>query len=455
MLYKDACNIKSNQKNLGTIKSSNLCTEIIEYSDDKETAVCNLASIGLSKFVENPQIDHPNCRPNMITVYTKDGCQYCKLAKNILKKNNLEYIEINIKEEKKEEFKKGFIKSYGKEIKTFPAIIMDLEYIGGYTELSEILRPQFNYSKLHHVTEVITENLNKVININFYPTEKTSNSNFKHRPIGLGVQGLADVFMLMDLPFDSPKAREINEKIFETIYHAAIQKSSELAEKQGAYSTFKDSPASYGNLSFDLWNYKPKYGMFQWDLLKERVKQFGLRNSLLVAPMPTASTSQILGNNECFEPFTSNIYVRRTNAGEFVMANKYLLRELCELDMWTEQNKNTIIRDNGSVQNMDIPKHLKEKYKIVWEMPMKTIIDMAADRAPFIDQSMSMNLWLKDPTYDKLTAMHFYSHKRGLKTGMYYLRTKAKAAPQQFTIDPSKTTETQNEEEGICETCSA
>ena len=455
MLYKDACNSKSNQKNLGTIKSSNLCTEIIEYSDDKETAVCNLASIGLSKFVENVQIDNPRGRPNMVTVYSKDGCQYCQLAKNILKKNKLEYLEINIKEERKEKFKDSFIKSYGHEVKTFPAIVIDEEYIGGYKELADILRPTFNYSKLHYVTEVITENLNKVININFYPTEKTSNSNLKHRPIGLGVQGLADVFMMMDLPFDSPMAREINEKIFETIYHAAIQKSCELAEKQDAYSSFNGSPASFGKLSFDLWNYTPKTGMFEWDLLKERVKQFGLKNSLLVAPMPTASTSQILGNNECFEPFTSNIYVRRTNAGEFVMANKYLLRELCELGMWTEENKNTIIRDNGSVQNMDIPKHLKEKYKIVWEMPMKTIIDMAADRAPFIDQSMSMNLWMKDPTYDKLTAMHFYSHKKGLKTGMYYLRTKAKAAPQQFTIDPSKTTETNDEDEGICETCSA
>jgi ribonucleoside-diphosphate reductase alpha subunit len=454
MLYKDACNIKSNQKNLGTIKSSNLCTEIIEYSDDKETAVCNLASINLSIFVEPPLIDNVRARLNKITLYTKDGCSYCKLAKQLLKKNNLEYHEINIKEDNKETFKAGFKTTYKTEIKTFPAIIMDDEFIGGFNELLEILRPVFNYKKLHYVTGVITENLNKVININYYPTEKTSNSNLKHRPIGLGVQGLADAFMLMDLPFDSPKSREINEKIFETIYFAAVQKSCELAEKQDKYSSFDGSPASEGILSFDLWNYKPKYNMYRWDLLKERVKQFGLKNSLLVAPMPTASTSQILGNNECFEPYTSNIYVRRTNAGEFVMANKHLLKELCDLGMWTEENKNNIIKNNGSVQDMDIPKHLKEKYKIVWEMPMKSIIDMAADRAPFIDQSMSMNLWMKNPTYDKLTAMHFYSHSKKLKTGMYYLRTKAKAAPQQFTIDPSKTTEN-TEEDGVCETCSA
>ena len=307
---------------------------------------------------------------------------------------------------------------------------------------------------MHHVTKIVTENLNRVININYYPTDKTSESNFKHRPIGLGVQGLADVFALMDMGFDSEEAKEINENIFETIYHAAIEKSCELAEKLGPYSTFKGSPASKGKLSFDLWGYTPKSDMYNWDQLRASVELYGLRNSLLVAPMPTASTSQILGNNECFEPFTSNIYVRRTNAGEFVLANKHLLRELCELEMWTEENKNSIIKNNGSVQNMDIPKHLKDKYKIIWEIPMKSIIEMAADRAPFIDQSMSMNLWMQNPTYKKLTAMHFYSHSKGLKTGMYYLRTKAKAAPQQFTIDPTENKTNEEEEEG-CLTCSA
>ena len=451
MLYKDACNQKSNQKNLGTIKSSNLCTEIVEYSDSNESAVCNLASIALSKFVQPCQISNADL-PNIV-IYTKVGCSYCTLAKHLLKKNDLAYEEIMVNEYEKGEINNEMHRKFGVNIKTFPFILSDNKLIGGYTELLKLLRPTFSYVKLHHITKIITENLNRVININYYPTEKTSESNFKHRPIGLGVQGLADVYALMDMGFDSIEAREINENIFETIYHAAIEKSCELAEKQGAYSTFKGSPASKGKLSFDLWGYTPKSKMYDWEQLRTSVKLYGLRNSLLVAPMPTASTSQILGNNECFEPFTSNIYVRRTNAGEFVLANKHLLRELCELDMWTEENKNNIIKNNGSVQNMDIPKHLKDKYKIVWEIPMKSIIEMAADRAPFIDQSMSMNLWMQNPTYKKLTAMHFYSHSKGLKTGMYYLRTKAKAAPQQFTIDPTENKT--NDEEEECLTCSA
>ena len=451
MLYKDACNKKSNQKNLGTIKSSNLCTEIVEYSDSNETAVCNLASIALSKFVEPSRVSDKDL-PNIV-LYTKVGCSYCILAKHLLKKNNLSYEEILVEESKKGEIKDDIEDKFGIDIKTFPIILSNDKFIGGYTDLLNILRPTFNYVNLHHVTKIVTENLNRVININYYPTDKTSESNFKHRPIGLGVQGLADVFALMDMGFDSEQAKKINENIFETIYHAAIEKSCELAEKLGPYSTFKGSPASEGKLSFDLWGYTPKSDMYNWDQLRASVELYGLRNSLLVAPMPTASTSQILGNNECFEPFTSNIYVRRTNAGEFVLANKHLLRELCELDMWTEENKNSIIKNNGSVQNMDIPKHLKNKYKIVWEIPMKSIIEMAADRAPFIDQSMSMNLWMQNPTYKKLTAMHFYSHSKGLKTGMYYLRTKAKAAPQQFTIDPTEN-KTNEEEEG-CLTCSA
>ena len=458
MLYKDACNKKSNQKNIGTIKSSNLCTEIVEFSDDTETAVCNLASINLSIFVEPQTLENGCCihlfDKQMTTIYSKDGCSYCLMAKQLLKKNNIEFHEINIKDENKEEFKQGFETSHGIKLKTFPAIVVNNKYMGGFKELSDILRPVFNYKKLHDVTKTVTENLNRVIDINYYPTEKTQKSNSKHRPIGLGVQGLADAFMLMDVPFESLYARDMNERIFETIYHAAVEQSCELAKEQNPYSTFNGSPASKGELSFDLWNYKPKSNMYDWSKLRANVKQFGLINSLLVAPMPTASTSQILGNNECFEPYTSNIYVRRTNAGEFVMANKHLLKELNDLGMWTEENKNNIIKNNGSVQNMDIPQHLKDKYKIVWEMPMKSIIDMAADRAPFVDQSMSMNLWVKDPTYEKLTAMHFYSHSKGLKTGMYYLRTKAKAAPQQFTIDPTENNIDDVDDEG-CLTCSA
>ena len=414
ILYKDACNQKSNQQNLGTIKSSNLCTEIIEYSDDKETAVCNLASIALPAFVNES---------------TKT----------------------------------------------------------------------FNYEKLHEVTKVVTNNLNKVIDINFYPTEKTRRSNFKHRPIGIGIQGLADAFILLDIPFHSEQAKEINKHIFETIYHASLEKSNEItisrfnkitatkynsikiykhkllneyefnafnphyAKSQqelenmfsiGSYSSFEGSPASKGILQFDMWNVIPST-RYDWETLKESIKKYGLRNSLLVAPMPTASTSQILGYNECFEPFTSNLYSRRTLAGEFVVVNKYLMKELIDLGLWNEQIKNNIIANKGSVQQLTIlPEKIRNKYKIVWEMPMKHLIDMSADRGAFICQSQSLNLWMEDPTYNSLTSMHFYSWKKGLKTGIYYLRRKAKHQAQQFTIEP-EARDNNEEKEEICEMCSA
>ena len=452
MLYKDACNSKSNQKNLGTIKSSNLCTEIVEYSDPDETAVCNLASIGLPNFVKNTHKTFKTIR-----VFTKPDCDYCKLAKKLIEKrataNDIIIDECSTVGQR-ETCKQYIQTKYNQEVKTFPQIIIDDEYIGGYTELLNVLRNEFDHEKLHQVTKVVTNNLNRVIDINFYPTPKTKTSNSKHRPIGLGVQGLADTFMLLDLPFDSDLAKKTNREIFETIYHAAVEASMEIAKSETPYSTFDGSPASQGKLSPDLWDKVTFSDRYNWDKLRQEVMENGMRNSLLVAPMPTASTSQILGNNECFEPYTSNIYVRRTIAGEFVIVNKHLLEELVELGMWTEEVKNGIIAGHGSVQNIkSIPKCLKEKYKIVWEMPMKNIITMAADRAPFIDQSMSMNLWMKDPSYDKLTAMHFFAFKQGLKTGLYYLRTKAKAAPQQFTIDPnSKTTEDEEEE---CVMCSA
>ena len=398
LLYKDAANEKSNQKNIGTIKSSNLCTEIIEYSDDNETAVCNLASIGLSKFV--------------------------------------------------------------KEDKTF------------------------DYDKLHEVTKVVAENLDKVIDINFYPTDKTRVSNMKHRPIGIGVQGLADVFALMDIPFHSDAAKGVNKLIFETIYHASLEQSMEIARDRsiimkekgnlydslcnyedkirdksfcGAYSSFEGSPMSKGIFQFDMWNVTPS-SKYDWTILRKDIIQFGIRNSLSVAPMPTASTAQILGNNECFEPFTSNIYTRRTLAGEFIIVNKYLMKELIDLQLWNDEMKNTIIANNGSIQNIDsIPTLVKEKYKIVWEIPMKHVIDMAKDRGAFICQSQSLNLWVEEPTYKILTSMHFYSWKSGLKTGMYYLRRKAKHQAQQFTIEPEKKTTTTSEtsESEVCEMCSA
>jgi len=367
LLYKDACNSKSNQKNLGTIKSSNLCTEIVEYSDANETAVCNLASIGLSEFVDNK---------------TKE----------------------------------------------------------------------FDYIKLHYITKVITKNLNNVIDINFYPTDKTKESNLKHRPIGIGVQGLADVFALMDICFDSEEACEVNKQIFETIYHGALECSCELACVDGAYASFNGSPASKGILQFDMWNVQPS-SRYDWDNLKTKIKECGLRNSLLLAPMPTASTAQILGNNECFEPFTSNIYSRRTLAGEFMIVNKHLMRDLIGLNLWNESTKNNIIANKGSVQQLlHIPEHIRNKYKIVWEISMKQVINMARDRGAFICQSQSMNLWQEDPTYSSLTSMHFYAWKQGLKTGMYYLRRKAKHQAQQFTIDPSKTNS--NENDDVCEMCS-
>lgn len=379
LLYKDAVNRKCNQKNLGTIKSSNLCCEITEYSDENETAVCNLASIALPAFI----------------ITDDDG---------------------NVK---------------------------------------------FDYLKLHSVARTVTYNLNKVIDVNFYPTKKTEYSNFRHRPVGIGVQGLADVFILLNLPFASDEAKEINLRIFQTIYHAALTESCEIAKRDGRYSTFDGSPASEGILQFDMWEVDPneKVKMYDWDALKEQIKTYGLRNSLLVAPMPTASTSQILGYNECIEPITSNIYSRRTIAGDFMVVNRYLMKDLMNLDMWNDKIKNNIVANNGSIQQIDIiPDDIKEKYKTVWEIPMRNLIDMAADRGAFVCQSQSLNLWLEDPTYNNLTSMHFYGWNKGLKTGIYYLRRRARHQAQQFTIEPEKnkgTTLGENTEDEICEMCSA
>ena len=353
MLYKDACNSKSNQKNLGVIKSSNLCTEILEYTDKDETSVCNLASIALPKYVN-------------------------------------------------------------KETKTF------------------------DFEKLHEVTKTVTKNLNRVIDRNFYPVETARRSNMKHRPIGLGVQGLADVFILCGLPFDCEESRLMNAHIFETMYHAALEASSELAEIEGSYESFEGSPASQGILQPDMWDGETKFsGRYDWDAMRERVKTKGLRNSLLLAPMPTASTAQILGNNECFEPYTTNIYLRRTLAGEFVVVNRHLVEDLKKVGLWSKEMKDLMVKAGGSVQNIvDIPDDIKQLYKTVWEISQKCIIDMAADRGRFIDQSQSMNLFMESPTLSKLSSMHMYAWKSGLKTGMYYLRSKAKARPIQFSLEP-------------------
>jgi ribonucleoside-diphosphate reductase alpha chain len=355
MLYKDSCNYKSNQKNLGTIKSSNLCTEIIEYTDKNETAVCNLASIALPKYVLIPS--------------------------------------------------------------------------GKVREKDKKLR-KFDFKALYDVTYQATVSLNQVIDINYYPTEETSNSNFKHRPIGLGVQGLADTFAVLGLPFDSEESRKLNKDIFETIYFAALTASKDLAKREGAYSSFQGSPASQGLLQYDFWglNENDLSGMWNFSALKEEIKQFGLRNSLLVAPMPTASTAQILGNNECFEPFTANIYKRNTLSGEYAIINKHLVEDLVNLGIWSDNIRMKLIIDNGSVQNIDeIPADIKEVYKTVWEIKGKSILEMARDRNYFIDQSQSLNMFMAEPTVSKLSSAHFYGWKIGLKTGMYYLRTKPKA----------------------------
>jgi ribonucleoside-diphosphate reductase alpha chain len=365
ILYKDACNEKSNQKNLGTIRSSNLCTEIVEYTAPDEVAVCNLASISLAKFV-------------------KEDATY-------------------------------------------------------------------DFDKLHEVTRVITRNLNKIIDINYYPIPEAENSNFRHRPIGIGVQGLADAFIKMGHPFDSEEARKLNQDIFETIYHASVMESNILAQRDGSYESFKGSPASKGILQFDMWDVTPS-DRYDWKALKADIKKGGMRNSLLLAPMPTASTSQILGNNECIEPYTSNIYTRRTLSGEYIIVNKHLLKDLISEGLWNDEMRERLMASNGSIKDFpDVPERLKALYKTVWELSQKAIIDLAADRGAFICQSQSLNLFVENPNFGKLTSMHFYAWQRGLKTGMYYLRSKAAVDPIKFTLSAKHQQKYVNQEEVVAE----
>ena len=363
MLFKDHCNSKSNQKNLGTIKCSNLCTEIVEYTSPDEVAVCNLASISLSKFV------------------TKDATEY----------------------------------------NAFDGV--------------------FDFDKLREISEVVTRNLNRVIDRNFYPVKEAKNSNMRHRPIGIGVQGLADTFQKLKMPFDSPEARKLNKDIFETIYFGAVTSSCKLAEEEGTYESYEGSPASKGELQYDMWGVTPS-DRWDWAGLKEKIAKHGMRNSLLMAPMPTASTAQILGNNEATEPFTSNMYNRRVLAGEFTIVNKHLLRELTARGLWTQSVRNQIIADGGSIQNVrEIPQGIKDVFKTVWEISQRSILDMAADRGAYICQSQSLNVHIAEPTTAKLTSMHFYAWKQGLKTGMYYLRTRPKADAIQFTVNKEQLAE--------------
>ena len=487
LLYKDACNQKTNQKNLGTIKSSNLCTEIIQYSDSEETAVCNLASISLPKCLEKKCMDDLK-----LTIYSKPGCKYCDYAKNLC-----DYYKINYILKDYQEIKKSTDELYKV---TFPRIYNhENQIIGGYTELVQFLKPTYNYQKLKKLSKILTYNLNRIIDYNFYPIKETHLSNFRHRPIGIGVQGLANVFYEMKISFDSDESKEINKKIFESIYYGALESSMEIARERekvlneykklekeyvenayqhsevenntirkklsklytennifngelnreeylGTYSTYIGSPMYEGKLQFDLWNEKVDNSLHDWDYLRGEIKKYGIRNSLLVAPMPTASTSQILGNYECIEPIISNIYSRRVLAGEFMVINEYLIQDLVLINQWNSTIKDKIIMDDGSIQNIsEIPQFIKERYKTAWEIKQKHILDMAVDRGKFICQSQSLNLFVESPNYKVLSSMHFYGWKNGLKTGMYYLRTRPSSKAIQFTVEPEK----------MCETCSS
>ena len=481
LLYKDACNKKSNQKNLGTIKSSNLCTEIIEYSSPEETAVCNLASISLPSCLTAKDTSNLN-----LTIYVKNGCCYCEYAKKLCDANNINYIEKD-----SEEITLSTDKPYGV---TFPKIYNNTnDFIGGYTDLVKYLRPEYDYEKLKKLSKILTYNLNNIIDYNFYPIPETQRSNFRHRPIGLGVQGLSNVFYEMKIPFDSEEAAEINRKIFETIYYGSLEASMEIArdrednirtiknghaqyekdysgefisidilreldrkvhyiseelqrdEYLGTYSSYINSPLYHGKLQFDLWNKKVDDSLHNWTQLREEIKKYGVRNSLLVAPMPTASTSQILGNFECIEPVISNIYSRRVLAGEFMVINEYLVNDLILLGIWNSDIKDKIVTNDGSIQDIDeIPLFIKERYKTAWEIKQRVILDMAIERGKFICQSQSLNLFVESPNFKILSSMHFYGWQGGLKTGMYYLRTRPSSKAIQFTVEPGN----------VCESCS-
>ena len=488
ILFKDACNRKSNQQNLGVIKSSNLCTEIIEYSNKDETAVCNLASISLPKFIVNKDFSK-----DKITIYSKPDCNQCDYIKNILKNRNILYNEVIL--DKQSERNKLYMSIDDKEgilVNVIPQIYVNDKYLGGFLELYDYIKPTYDFDGLEKVSSILTLNLNNIIDNNYYPIESTRTSNFRHRPIGIGVQGLPNVFYEMGIPFDSDEAKELNEKIFEHIYYGSMKKSMEISKEReqlfiklksymsetdtlrfpddyyalkedlnatseeldklyksdkylGSYSTFEGSPASKGLLQFDLWGSTPSDKMLdKWNNLKQDIIKYGLRNSLCIAPMPTASTSQILGNYECFEPVMSNIYSRRVLAGEYTVINNNLIYDLMHYNIWNEDLKNKIIAHDGSVQNInEIPQFIKDRYKTAWEIKQKNIIDMSVDRGKYICQSQSLNLFIESPTFKTISSMHFYSWKKGLKTGMYYLRSRPSSKAIQFTVAPE-----------TCESCS-
>ena len=483
LVYKDHCNRKSNQQNLGTIRSSNLCTEIIEYSDKDETAVCNLASISLKKC-----LDYQDFSKLEIQIYSKPGCIYCTMAENLCKTKKITYEKLD------------YTLSPDNDMKTYPQIYYKNKtyqnFIGGFTELNQWLLPEVNYQRLKEITKIITRNLNNIIDYNFYPTKKTKKSNLRHRPIGIGVQGLANLFYELKVSFDSDQAKDINSKIFETIYYGSLEASMEISKERseliqkykdyqkiikesngnesqeykqihediqelfnqlnpldeelnrdeylGTYSSYIGSPVYKGLLQFDMWNHTVDNSLHDWDNLRKEIKKYGIRNSLLIAPMPTASTSQILGNYECIEPVLTNIYSRRVLAGDYMVLNEYLIQELQLCNLWNEDLKNNIIKNNGSIQCIEgIPYYIKNLFKTVWEIKQKVLIDLAIDRGKFICQSQSLNLFMEAPTFEKLSSMHFYGWKNGLKTGIYYLRSRPSSTAIQFSIKPD-----------TCESCS-
>tara|TARA_B100000900_G_scaffold415608_1_gene446214 strand:- start:449 stop:3154 length:2706 start_codon:yes stop_codon:yes gene_type:complete len=502
MLYKDACNKRNNQKNLGTIKCSNLCTEIVEYSDEKEYAVCNLASIALSKCVSYPEITF-----NSVKMYVIENCQWCLLSKGLMKQYNIncEIIECKTDQEKND------IKTQNN-MSTFPQIIIDDKVIGGYSKFKKLVQPYFNFETLRKIVKVVTKNLNIIIDKNFYPIIETKISNLKHRPIGIGVQGLADMFIQLGLPFDSQEANQLNEKIFEYIYYYALETSceetqsyneklncirffkeyiyyphndvepniqtkfidkcvfdnlrklleniqptkQELNSDKGYYSSYEGSYISEGKFQFELFEGRKPNLTLDWEKLRDNIKKHGVRNSLLLAPMPTASTSQILGNNECIEPYTSNLYSRRTLSGEFTVINQWLFRDLINIGLWTKEIRDKLIYYRGSVQKIiEIPKYLRDLYKTAWEIKQKVIVDLADSRQFFIDQSQSLNVFMETPTTPLLLKYHLYSWKKGLKTGSYYIRSKPAVNSQQFTLDPNIKRKIELEEQVGCEMCSA
>jgi ribonucleoside-diphosphate reductase alpha subunit len=471
ILYKDRINNHSNQKNIGTIRSSNLCAEIVEYSSEKEYACCSLSSISLGEMVSYPQFDNFT----RVTIYTKPGCIYCELAYKLMDKYEIKYEKIT-----------------EHDYKTVPQIFFGKEHTGGYNDLVRYLRPTINTERLRNVCHTIVRNLNRVIDVNYYPVEETRRSNFRHRPLGIGVQGLADFFFKMRISFESEEAKQANKAIFELIQYYCLEASCEIAEEReniaikyhsqfkkvgnkyiwenyefteeemeltdylGAYSTFKGSPLSKGVFQFESMGVKLEDTIFKekWNNLRERILIHGVRNSLLVALMPTASTSQILGNTECFEPITSNIYTRRTLAGDFVVVNQYLVRDLMERGAWSREIKDWIIAANGSVQNLEcLTQEEKELYKTVWEIKQKVLIDLSADRTPFVCQTQSLNLFFEEPKNTTLGSALIYGWRRGLKTGAYYIRSRPKVQAQQFTIEPKAVQSGENII--ICESCTA